>query len=299
MKRLASATDGSINWIIPKGNSFIECRYIRRADGYISSYLSSHSGCKMGCSFCYLTVTNQTSFTHVDVELFKEQLNLVLNHAKDIDGDKSKDVRINVNMMARGEALANKFIVNKYPEFYKGLNTIVDKYDYGTMKINISTIMPYTIKNHDLVDIFHDLPTNIYYSIYSINQKFRDKWIPNGIHWYDALTKLKKYQLETNNTITLHFALIENENDNPKEVQEMADEINNFNFTKLKFNIVRFNKHEKLNYNEAPMEKIEAAFDILSFIAKESEITTNKSRIVKRVAEETLGSCGMFYEPNI
>src|SRR5207247_2263371 len=151
------------------------------------------------------------------------------------------------------------------------------------------------IKDYELYDIFKDLPTNIYYSLYSIDENFRNKWIPNAIHWQLALNKLKKYQKITNNPITFHFALIEGENDNLDDIKKMSDEINKLDFNKTKFNIVRFNPHPNMNqYKEPSEDKINQIYKILKSSAKDDEILTNKSRIVPRADPLTRASCGLF-----
>ena len=58
--------------------------------------------------------------------------------------------------------------------------------------MNISTIMPYTIKDRSLCDIFGNTPVNLYYSLYSINEKFKQKWMPNAIPSLTALDKLQE-----------------------------------------------------------------------------------------------------------
>ena len=77
------------------------------------------------------------------IDGYAKQLDTVLQHAKEIDLKNSKNVRVNINLMSRGEALANKNIINKYDVFHDEMNKIVKKYDYNEMKMNISTIMPH------------------------------------------------------------------------------------------------------------------------------------------------------------
>ena len=69
--------------------------------------------------------------------------------------------------MARGEALANKTIINNYKGLYDSYHNIVKNEGYKEIKMNISTIMPYTIRDKSLYDVFSDIPVNIYYSLYS------------------------------------------------------------------------------------------------------------------------------------
>lgn len=294
MKRINSKIDGSVNWIIPFKKSFFECRYVRRRPDYISAYVSSHNGCKMACKFCWLTATNQTEFNHTNHDQYNDQLDTILNYSKTIDLENSQNIRINVNMMARGEALSNKYIINEYPLFYNNMCDITKKYNYQNTKINLSTIMPNTIKQRNLIDIFHDKPINIYYSLYSIKDKFRKEWLPNAMDWELALKKLHDFENLTNNPIAFHFAIIEGENDNLNEIKEMATIINNMKFKKTKFNIVRFNPHESLKYNEPSEEKLNEIYDILKSVAQDSNILTNKTRIVPRADIITKASCGVF-----
>ena len=301
-KKLVSKIDSSVNWVLPYGKSVVECRYVRRGDPYVSVYLSSQNGCLMACKFCWLTATNQTSFKHVDIDGFSTQMMHVLEHAKTVDSDSTKrsNVRINVNMMSRGEALSNKWIIKNYPEFYSSLATQVLQAGYKEMKMNISTIMPTVIRNFTLSEIFQpdqlNSNTNVYYSLYSTNPKFREKWIPNAMSWELALEKLKSYQEVTGNTIAIHFALIEGENDGVNDVNDLCDQVRKLRFKKLKFNIVRFNPHPSLNYKETPKERIDEIFGMLKSVANETDIATNKTRIVPRAGPDTYASCGMFID---
>src|SRR4029079_5319970 len=111
-----------------------------------------------------------------------------------------------------------------------------------------------------------------------------------------ALTKLKNYQKITNNPITFHFAIIEGQNDNLDDIKKMTDEINKFSFDNTKFNVVRFNVPPSLKslYKEPSEDKINQIYKILQDNAKDSNIITNKSRIVPRSDVATKSSCGMF-----
>ena len=290
-RKLKSALDASVNWTIPYKKSLVECRYVRRKPEYISGYLSSHNGCRMKCKFCWLTATQQYDFNHVTIDNYANQLNTILSYAKKIDKDNSSDVRVNINMMSRGEPMANKYIIKEYPLFHDTLQEVVSKYNYGYMKINVSSIFPHTIKNYALNEVFQNKPANIYYSIYSINENFRQKWLPNALPVKISLDKLKAYQFETDNPITFHFAVIKGENDNLEDVKRMANLIDSYNFTKTKLNIVGFNPNPTLNYEEGNAVNV---YNILSQVVNDTNIKTNKSRIVDRVGQDVYASCGMF-----
>lgn len=295
-RRLVSKLDSSVNFVSDFGKSLIECRYVRRHDNYISVYLSSHNGCTMRCKFCWLTNTSQISFKHCDIQIYKAQFNEVLKYAKTIDGKSSVGVHININLMARGEPLANKYLIKNYPDFYETMETCINTYNYKSLKINLSTIMPYTIYDRNLVSIFGCYPVHIYYSLYSFNPHFRRKWMPNAIEPNHALQKLRELA-ELDNPITIHFALIKGENDKLEEVKELAKKVDSYKFPYIKFNVVRFNPHESLQYEETDPERMDEIFSILNGVSKndnESYVIGNNSRVVPRIGKDVYASCGMF-----
>lgn len=296
MRSLYSTLDASANFIVAHKGSLIESRYVRRDPTTISAYLSSHNGCTMGCKFCWLTATGQTKFNHSNITNYNDQLIRILEHAKDKDSEEDKTkIRLNINFMARGEPLANKTVINDYPALSKSLQDIVRSYGYLCTKINLSTIMPHTVKE-ELATYFSaaDLLPNIYYSMYSTNPAFRNKWIPKAQPYDRALAILKNYQMTTDSPITIHFAVIKGENDNLQDVLEMAKVIKDKDFSLLKFNIIQYNPPSNSKYISADTESIDEIFNILSSVAKDVEITTKRSRIVPRVGEDVKASCGMF-----
>lgn len=304
-KRLISKIDASVNFIKHHGNSVVEARYVRRDPNVISAYVSSHNGCKMKCKFCWLTATDQTDFAHSKPELYNEQLSTVLKYANecptyDIPNNK---IRVNINFMARGEPLANKYMLNNYGEISSNLNSIVKSHGYADTKINISTILPHTCYNsafreNKLVTSFCNsnvnIKPNIYYSLYSLNDAFRKKWIPSALPWRTGLDLLKEYQIASGMPLVIHFAMIDGENDNLDEIKEMADIINTYDFEKLKFNIIQYNPPDNTEYRSASVDRIQKSFEILNAVAKDSTISTKKSRIVPRVGFDVMASCGMF-----
>ena len=196
IRKLVSTFDGvrrlsqSVNFIFPYGNSLVETRYVRREKNKVSVYVSSHNGCIMGCKVCHLTALGETNFKHVDIETYNKQLEIVLEHANKVNDEeeiKNRDVKVNINMMARGEALANKNIIHRYGEVYRTFDETVKKHDYRNFRINISTIMPQTMKYRSLVETFGNYPVYLYYSLYSLNENFRKKWFPKGMKRHTSM----------------------------------------------------------------------------------------------------------------
>jgi adenine C2-methylase RlmN of 23S rRNA A2503 and tRNA A37 len=290
VKKFISNEDKSVNWITEFKNGNIETRYVRKKPEYFIGYVSSHSGCKMGCKQCFLTQDNQTTFDHVDVDTYVYQIKTVLEHYDNVvkSGQDDEALRMNINFMARGEPLANKYVVNNYVELYDRMNEECQKHSLYC-KPNISTIMPYTVRDRDLVDIFQDRPAFVYYSLYSINERFRKIWMPNAIDWKLALEKLKNYQEACGQIITFHWAFIENNNDNLSEAKELAKILKSYNFN-AKFNVVRFNPHPNLTEKEPSYEQLQELFNIINDGLGNHE----KSYIVPRVGFDVKASCGMF-----
>ena len=108
------------------------------------------------------------------------------------------------------------------------------------------------------------------------------------------MDKLKEYEKYTDNIkpFTFHFALIKGENDHLDDVKKMADIIDSYDFKQTKLNIVGFNPHPSLNYEES--DKVNDIFEIMKNVVNDVNIQTNKSRIVDRVGKDVYASCGMF-----
>lgn len=285
---LSSTIDASTNFIFPYGKGTLEARYVNR-NGKVIAYLSSHSGCKMGCKFCFLTNQNQLWFDHTTIDAYRDQLDEVLHHAM---FEKKINLhglpKLNINFMARGEALANKYVINNYRDLVNGLDAVANTYCIDNIKVNISTIMPHTIKDRNLKDIFgNDNPPHLYYSLYSLDEKFRKHWMPNAIPVRDALDKLKKYENSTY-PITFHYALIKDHNDSLESAAEIVKILREYKFVG-KFNLVRYNPHPDSGSAEADEDRLNEVFNIIS-----EGLGNPKSYIVPRVGKDVYASCGMF-----
>lgn len=290
-QKLKSAFDRSVNFVVKKGPSHLEARYVRRVPWKISAYVSSHNGCKMGCQMCYLTQLGQTSFNHATMDDYQKQFDHVLSYYDQSDEEEPAE-RVNCNFMARGEPLANKTVINQFDEL---LNRFEHRAQQSNLelKMNISTIMPYTVAQRNLVDIFGPSKlTEIYYSLYSIKSEFREKWLPNAIDYRDALAKLKEYQLATQNPITLHWAYIEGHNDKVEDVEELANIVREYELFG-KVNLVRYNPPPNLEHTKEPEEKkLEVLLNIVNSSLTNS--VTSGSKIIPRVGQDVYASCGMF-----
>lgn len=296
-RRLDSRVDRSVNWV---WSDRVESRVVPKNDR-LSVYVSSQSGCNQGCKFCWLTATGQTSFRHVDVARYAEQVDTALKHIAG-DAPSSLPYRVNINFMARGEPLMNRYVINRYPQLEETLNGVVYRYTDTPMKINISTIMPEGYRRR-LVDTFHPtrnpdtiLP-HLYYSVYSMEDEFRRKWLPSAMNPERALDLLREYnEAVPTHPVTFHFALIAGENDSEASINRVIKAIQARDFRSYKFNIVRYNPPPKSMYVESPEPQIKKIFAMLQDAARDSDYQHSRTRIVPRAGPDVYASCGMFID---
>lgn len=287
---LTSQEDLSVNWITehPQAGKE-EARYVRRSDDYFIVYLSAQTGCKQACRFCYLTQTGQTKYVDLPIEDIARQADPVLAHYKNVRAHQGKAKKVHYNFMARGEPLANPYLMQDFPALHISLRRKAQALGLEP-KFKISTIMPKCADEYDLVKAFGHLPgVGVYYSLYSFDPAFRRRWLPKAMCPYTALDKLAYLQQESpETTIALHGAFIEGENDSLENAQKMIDEVNKRGI-RAKFNLVRYNPYSEKQGREAKEESIEDIFQLMNLGLK-----GENSRIVPRVGFDVKASCGMF-----
>ena len=179
-KILLSKIDKSINVIAPYLNSNIESRFVQRDDDYFIVYLSSQNGCNQSCRFCHLTQLGKTDMQDAS---FNEYIQQSLRVFDNIDYKNITDSNlIHYNFMSMGDPLLNETINNRSSDLFDNLSIItLFKTDRELRhKFNISTIIPKTF-NGDLSNIFRHPDSRLYYSLYSVDSKFRKKWLPNAM----------------------------------------------------------------------------------------------------------------------
>lgn len=283
---LNSQIDRSVNFVEEQLVGFLESRFVRKCDEYFIAYLSSQTGCNRGCTFCHLTATGQTSFVDSSHNDFMAQAIQIFKHYR---VQKNPAKYMHYNFMARGEPLANKILLDSGDELLTKLGQVA-KEEGLPAKFNVSTIMPMTLKT-SLTDIFHYINPTIYYSIYSTNPEWRQKWMPAAMDTNEALRMLKEYQDFSKKIVKLHYAFIANENDSAEEVNNICDAVEKHNLI-CEFNLVRYNP-------AAPDQGIESSDEV---IARNIGIISNrfkfhtKVQMIPRVGFDVKASCGMFVE---
>lgn len=282
-----SNLDASVNFTSRDPDvGMIEARFVQRSSDYFIVYLSSQTGCFKACRFCHLTALGENKFENVTPDDFLSQAHTVLAH---YDKAGIQAPKVHFNFMARGEPLDNPIMLENSASILRPLADEAKRRGLE-YKFLISTIMPDTMTNIRLTDIFkdEDLYPEIYYSIYSLNPRFRRRWLPRAVSPHTALSNLCEWQGVTGKIPKIHFAFIKGENDSEADIRQLCETINDYGL-KVNFNIVRYNPYSEKYGEESNMETINRNVQLMNDILK-----PDSSTIVTKVGFDVAASCGMF-----
>lgn len=284
--KLVSKLDSSINFIEESLAGFIESRYVRKEDKYFICYLSSNENCDRGCKFCFLTAMKQTKSVDVLPIDYLAQASRVLKHY-----NKEQPAEyIHFNFMARGEALHNKHIINNADDILYDLGKLAVSFDPNLgVRYNISTIMPKSL-DKELTKVFKIIHPTIYYSLYSMKEEFRKKWMPNAMPVEQALKMLKDYQIFSKKLIKIHYCFIEGENDSLEDLELMMEAMSIYDID-FEFNLVRYNPYSEMQGRESSEEIINRNLSYLKRYLDKDQV-----KMIPRVGFDVNASCGMFVE---
>jgi adenine C2-methylase RlmN of 23S rRNA A2503 and tRNA A37 len=276
---LYSKIDDSVNLVRDHSKGgVVESRYVRRTLDKAAFYLSTATGCNQLCKFCHLTATKQYTTNYLTEKEILEQIRLIsLYYRTQVPAEK-----IHYNFMARGEPLLNKNITNDYGNFAELMikeSPIPEK-----TEINISTILP---KNIDVnCKALINKNYHLFYSLYSLNKDFRDKWMPNAMNPNKALDLLAYSYMYTNNKITIHYALIKGINDSQQDAEEIGYALlDKFDFDHVRVSLIEYNPYD-VTLGE-PSDNTRNYYEVLSDMGIEL-------KLIRRVGHDVKASCGMF-----
>lgn len=277
-----SSIDKSINYIAPYGKSFVESRFVQRNSDYIVVYLSSHNGCARSCRFCHLTQTGQTEELDVDLEGYLSQARAVLQNV--VFDDQIE--RVHFNFMARGEPLNNKFFVENSTLLFNELAALVPQ-DVES-KFLVSSIIPKGLEV-DLGEIFQDKRSCLYYSMYSVSDSFRKRWLPKARDVDYALQSIWAAQKNASINLKIHHAFISGENDSVIDAKLLCEKLKLYGINP-DFNIIAYNPYDASCGRESSI--------IRSFMIAQiyrSYFPEAKIKFVDRIGQDVHASCGMFF----
>jgi len=282
---LQSRDDHSINFNTT-GNfaGKIEARYVRRKDWYAVVYLSSQTGCVQACRMCHLTAMGETKLVDVTPQQFIKQAETVLQW---YDKNAPRAEVVNFNFMARGEALVNPYLLSDSHAILSKLQRLA--YERSLIpQINISTIMPKTLDGKQLRNIFPGIKPELYYSIYSVDEKFRKRWLPKSLPVKQSLQMLVDWQQYSGKIPKIHYAFIEHENDSVASVTELCNAINTAGL-KVNVNIVRYNSFSEKQGKEPDKKIITRNMQLMQQL-----LPTARINLIQKVGFDVQASCGMF-----
>jgi 23S rRNA (adenine2503-C2)-methyltransferase len=283
-----SDQDASVNWDRPADVGRIEARYVRRCADYFVVYLSSQTGCAQACRMCHLTATGQTHLRDATFGELIEQARVVLDHYRRLN-EPARTVHF--NFMARGEPLASRVLLADADALLGELSRMVVALGLRPRHL-ISTIYPKELGARSLEDVFVTQHPEIHYSIYSMSERFRRRWLPKAQPAEVALDRLASWQRSTHKIVTLHHAYIAGENDDEGDVHAICDALEERKLM-VHVNIVRYNPHDPARHGiEPPEEVIERNATIYR-----ERLPSARVGVISRVGFDVAASCGMFFGP--
>jgi adenine C2-methylase RlmN of 23S rRNA A2503 and tRNA A37 len=205
--------------------------------------------------------------------------------------------RVHFNFMARGEALSNPYLIHESQRLFDALRGMARAYGVEEVRFNVSSIYPVSTSASpndgpvELTTILADPDSELYYSLYSLDNAFRKRWLPHAINPLIALRKIAEYQEATGRRTTLHWAFIKDQNDRLEDVASIIETVLAFKL-KVKFNLVRYNPYDARYGVESSEEVLQDRFALLAEAFQDSD-----SRIVPRVGYDVAASCGCFLTP--
>lgn len=283
---LKSKIDASVNFVFKnKESGYYEARYVRRTSDYFVCYLSAQSACKQACRFCHLTATKQVEAKDATNTILYEQADAVLNY---YDSLNLPARIINYSWQARGEMLENTTV-----NWYEAFKMLGYKAEIRNLfpRFCISTILPKSMKEKRLSDVFSMILPDMYYSLYSMDPKFRKKWLPNALPAEEGLDKLKEWQDYSKKIPKLHWAFIKGENDSLESVEKICEAVKARDL-RVDINIVKYNPYSAELGEEADECRIHLLKETME--RELGGMCGSKIKVVDRVGKDCFASCGMF-----
>jgi adenine C2-methylase RlmN of 23S rRNA A2503 and tRNA A37 len=237
---------------------------------------------------CHLTATNQTRLRDATTEEMIEQAQTVLDHYR---RQASPARSVHFNFMARGEPLANQAFLADADGLLGELSRLAVDLRLRPRHL-VSTIYPRELGGRFLEDVFVTHHPDVYYSIYSMSERFRRRWLPKALPAEEAMDRLASWQRSTHKIVTLHHAYIAGENDSEGDVHAICDALEERELM-VHVNIVRYNPHDPSKHGVEPSE---AVIERNAAIYR-SRLTNARVSIIARVGFDVAASCGMFFGP--
>ena len=193
-------------------------------DGRYTACISSQAGCAMGCVFC---ATGQMGFARqlTPDEIIEQVARFDAELRRDQGANGGGGSRVsNVVFMGMGEPLAN------YRNVRTAINRITQDLGIGARKITVSTVG--VIPNIRKLFSDPEMPqVRLAVSLHCASDQERTKLLPANARYGgldELMLTLKDYIEATNRRITLEWALIEDQNDDPATAKQLGNLVKRF-----------------------------------------------------------------------
>jgi adenine C2-methylase RlmN of 23S rRNA A2503 and tRNA A37 len=193
--------------------------------------------------------------------------------------------------MARGEPLASRVILANADALLGELSRLAVALNLRPRHL-ISTIYPKELGDRALEDIFVVQHPEIHYSIYSMSERFRHRWLPKAQPAEVALDRLTSWQRNTQKIVTLHHAYIAGENDAEGDVHAICDALEERKLM-VHVNVVRYNPFDPDKHGVEPSEEVIQR----NAAIYRSRLPNARVGVIARVGFDVAASCGMFFGP--
>ena len=237
LEKVRSKQDKTIKYIFQLKDKLItEVSYIDNNTAKDIICISCQTGCNLGCRFCHTA----DGVGKIEVRnLDKGEMFRVLEHVFH-DLKLGKRLLL-VSYMGCGEPLLNwDHVVDSMSDVHRNIKD---------SRFAISTLIPKT----NWLDFFslteaiktYKLNVKIHLSLHFTKDYMRRDWMPAALDIGPSLTALQFYKEVTGNSIEIHYALIEGENDSIQDAHDLAHWIAGRN---IPVKVLKYNTRPCLDY---------------------------------------------------
>lgn len=195
--------------------SIAEVSHIDKEDGKDILCVPSQTCCNLGCRFCH---TSNASGVKVRGLTYNEIYKMVDAVCFGYSLPQPGNILL-VSYMGCGEPMMNEL------EVYTSMMAITDKKTYNC-RFAIATLLPKD-KWRDFFDFTwavkrYKLKCKVHLSLHFTEDEIRNEWMPAALDIAPSLDALCFYRNITGNSIEVHYALIENVNDDTEDAHYLA-----------------------------------------------------------------------------
>lgn len=251
LEKIHSKTDNTIKYIIQLDNDcIIELSYINKNDGKNIICVPSQTSCAMGCKFCHITdVRNKIKNLNISSQDITDGVKLVYDDLK-LDDDKKV---LLISYMGCGEPILN------YDNVIDSMIQIRDYFnELPLVRFAIATSLP---KNQwfnffKIVDLIekNNLKVKIHLSLHYTMDSIRKQWMPNSLDIIPSLVALEYFKKLTNNSVEIHYTLIEGINDTEQDAILLSELLKNRGIP-VKF--LFYNEKSSINFHASSKQKLD------------------------------------------